>query len=119
MGLALYDFGTPYGADMSYTYNLFFLTPAAGGPLNTGAFSNKTTDQLFVKSLSTVGEPRRELLRRMQQILMTDLPQVPLVEWKTQMAVRKGLQCFVGHPDTGIRFWLVSSKGCKSNMLKK
>jgi peptide/nickel transport system substrate-binding protein len=119
MGLALYDFGTPYGADMSYAYNLFFLTPAAGGPLNTGAFSNKTTDQLFVKSLSTVGEPRRELLRRMQQILMTDLPQVPLVEWKTQMAVRKGLQCFVGHPDTGIRFWLVSSKGCKSNLLKK
>lgn len=118
MGLSIYDFGTPYGGDMSYAYNLFFLTPASGGPLNTGSYSNKAADGLFIKSLSTVGAARQGVLNKLQTLLMNDLPQVPLVEWKQQIAVKKGLNCFVGHPDTGLRFWFITSGTCKSGLLK-
>ncbi|MEA2292143.1 MAG: peptide/nickel transport system substrate-binding protein [Solirubrobacteraceae bacterium] len=119
MGLSIYDFGTPYGADMSYAYNLFYLTAEKGGPINTGAYSNAKTDDLFVKSLSAVGEPRQKLLTEMQDILMTDLPSVPLVEWKQQIAVRKGLDCFVGHPDGGLRYWFITTGQCKATEMLK
>jgi peptide/nickel transport system substrate-binding protein len=114
MGLAMYDFGTPYGADASYAYTLFFLSPPAGF-LNTGNYQNKEADALFAKSQRTVGKTRLAVLRRMQEIMMKeDLPQVPLVESEQQIAVRKGITCYQGHPDNQIFFWDLTTGKCKN-----
>jgi peptide/nickel transport system substrate-binding protein len=119
MGMNLYDFGTPYGADMSYAYNLFFLKFESGGILNSGAYVNPATDRLFVQSQNTVGARRAAILKRMTQILMDDLPQIPLVEWKHQIATRKGLTCFIGHPDDQLRYWFITTGTCKANLLRR
>lgn len=112
MGMFIYDFGVPYGTDGGYIYQLFFLDPEQGALLNGGSYRNPETDELYLKTAQTVGEERQQLVDEIYQILMEeDMPGVPIAEYQAQVAVKKGVSCWVGHPDYQLRFWFLRGGG--------
>jgi peptide/nickel transport system substrate-binding protein len=79
------------GADAGYASLLQFVSTANGGQQNSENWVNDRFDALYFKQLLAHGRTRLKQLHEMQDILMSELPRIPIVESATQMAIRKGI----------------------------
>lgn len=87
MGMFIRDFDRPLVPDAGYTALLFYVSTAAGGLNNQIAYANDRVDELFGLSQQTVGDERLANLEELQDILMDELPVVPIAEVNTQVAM--------------------------------
>jgi peptide/nickel transport system substrate-binding protein len=68
----------------------FFLTQNIGKPIgNSGGYSNKEVDELTAKALGEANPgAKKELVARLQEIFLRDLPALPLQQWVGVSAYR-------------------------------
>lgn len=68
----------------------FFLTQNIGKPIgNSGGYSNKEVDELTAKALGEANpRAKKELVMRLQEIFLRDLPALPLQQWVGVSAYR-------------------------------
>lgn len=111
MPMFLRDKVRPFGPDVGYTALLFYVSQAKGGLVNAGNYSNAAFDGLFANSQMTSGTKRLYDLDRMQNILMRDLPLVPIIERPSQIAVKKGISCWFGKTSNTFNFWYIRDDG--------
>lgn len=95
----------PLGPDVGYCALLFYVSKANGGLLIPTRYENKTFDALYAKQKNQVGATRLATLKRMQEIMMDELPLVPIAEVQTQLAVRKGITNWAGHGSDRLYYW--------------
>ena len=91
--------------DTAFQVVLFFVSKKNGGLLPSTNYDNPTLDKLFAQSQLTTGAKRLAILHRMQDILMRDLPMIPIVEFPSSFAVRKGLAPLQGRPNNTVTYW--------------
>ncbi|MEZ5098433.1 MAG: ABC transporter substrate-binding protein [Thermoleophilia bacterium] len=103
--MALIDFGAPFGPDAGYALQLFYVSPDKGGLNNGGNYENETFDNNYFKSLNETGDARLATLAEMQKQGMTDLPSVPLYEFETRIAVKKGITGWTVTSDNSMNFF--------------
>ena len=94
----------PFGPDLGYASLLLFVSPPAGLN-NSYNYTNPDFDALWAKSNSTLGEERLATLAEMQDMLMNDLPSVPIVERNSAIVVKKGITNWQGRSDGVLTFW--------------
>jgi peptide/nickel transport system substrate-binding protein len=109
---AILDWLYPYVPDVGYHSQLFFLPPEAGGVNNVMNYTNETVTQLYGQAAALPdSEERNAVLGQLQEQVMEDLPWIPLLERKTQVAVRAGITGFEGRPDNILTFWPLRPSG--------
>ena len=91
----LSDQDRPLGPDIGYCSMLFYVAKKNGGLNTPFAYDNPAFDALYKTSSVTVGAKRLAALAKMQDILMTDLPGIPVAEAQSQLVVRKGITGWV------------------------
>jgi len=91
----LADQDRPLGPDVGYCSLLFYVSKKNGGLNTPFAYNNPAFDALYKTTSVTTGAARLAALAKMQDILMTDLPGIPIAQVSTQLAVRKGLTGWV------------------------
>jgi peptide/nickel transport system substrate-binding protein len=95
----------PIGVDAGYAVLITFISNKYGPPANNTNYSNPTVDKL---ALQMRGEgnaaKRRQLLARIQEIVMKDVDWVPIVLWKTQWAFSSKLSGVTWSPDASLRW---------------
>ncbi len=91
----LADQDRPLGPDVGYCSLLFYVSKKNGGLNTPFAYSNAAFDALYKTTSKTTGATRLAALKKMQDILMTDLPGIPVAQVSTQLAVRKGITGWV------------------------
>jgi len=95
---SLYDNSKPVGVDPAYAMQLYFVTPPRGVN-NMTNFSDAKLDELFAKAQTEADDTKRnQYLAEAQEILMDELPLVPVVENKLQFAMQSKLQGLVLYP---------------------
>ena len=58
-----------------------------------------------------MGEKRAEILKQMQQLLMEELPVIPIAEVESQLAVKKGVTSWRGQGYDLVNFWYLKDNG--------
>ena len=96
MPLFLDDQDRPLGPDIGYCSLLWYVSKANGGLVTDSSYANPAFDALYKKSSLSVGAPRLATLKKMQEVLMSDLPKIPIVEPASQFAVRSDITGFQG-----------------------
>lgn len=91
--------------DVGFCSLLFYVSKRNGGVNTPSAYDNPEFDALYAKSARTLGDERVELLRRMQEILMRDLPVIPIAEPASQLAVRDNLTGWQGTTFDVLKFY--------------
>ena len=82
---------TSIDADTGYFTQLYYLPPDAGGLVNASNYNSPEVVELFNVQRTATGQERLDAQATMQAALMEDLPQIPLVEPATQVAIRDDL----------------------------
>ena len=111
MPMFLRDKVRPFGPDVGYTALLFYVSQKSGGLVNAGNYSNAAFDGLFAQSQKQSGAKRLYSLERMQNIVMRDLPLVPIIERPSQIVVKKGISCWFGKTSNTFNFWYLRDDG--------
>jgi peptide/nickel transport system substrate-binding protein len=111
MPLFLRDLVRPFGPDVGYTSLLFYVTAEAGGLVNAGNYSNEEFDSEFFASQVTAGDERLGHLLRQQEIVMDELPLIPILERPSQIVLRNGLTCWQTGTSNIIGFWYLTVEG--------
>jgi ABC-type transport system substrate-binding protein len=75
----------------TFVTKLLYQTPSSGGLVDPTHYSNKSFDALSTTAQTASGSQLTSLTTQMQQILMTDLPTIPLVEVRPVLAMAKPL----------------------------
>jgi peptide/nickel transport system substrate-binding protein len=101
LALALKDQEYAHGTDPSYMTELFYIT---GGIVNRTGYSNPELDEIFARAKTSTGDERLELFGQIQDILIEDLPWVPLFEPALQVAVKEDITGFSPRADLIIYF---------------
>jgi ABC-type transport system substrate-binding protein len=83
--------------DAGYVTRLFFLSKAAGALLPSTNYDNPEVNALYKKSGEVVGAPRVAYLHKIQKIIMTDLPLIPIGSADSQLGVSKGITGWLGN----------------------
>lgn len=98
---AIDDQEKPIAADAGYAIQLFFVTGAKGGLNNMMNYSNAKVDDLWLNKAKNEADAdrRNELLGQIQDIVMDEVAWIPLVEWKTQVAMTMNLTDYAWTPD--------------------
>jgi peptide/nickel transport system substrate-binding protein len=91
----LADQDRPLGPDIGYCSLLFYVSKKNGGLNVPFAYNNPAFDALYKTTSTTTGATRLAALAKMQNILMTDLPGIPVAQVSTQLTVRKGITGWV------------------------
>ena len=91
--------------DAAFQAVLFFVSKKNGGLLPSTNYESAPFDKLFAQNQLTTGAKRLAILHKMQDILMADLPMIPIVEFPSSFAVRKGLGPLQGRPNNSVTFW--------------
>ena len=91
MPMSLFDFSSPSVPSASFLTKLLYQTPSSGGLVDPTHYSNKAFDALSTQAQSASGAQFTSLTTQMQNILMTDLPTIPLVEVRPVLAMAKPL----------------------------
>jgi peptide/nickel transport system substrate-binding protein len=99
------DQDRPLGPDVGYCSLLFYVSKKNGGLNNSSAWVNPRFDNLYKLSSTTVGQKRLDVLHQMQDILMRDLPIIPVAEVPSQLAVRKGITNWAGTTYDILSYW--------------
>jgi peptide/nickel transport system substrate-binding protein len=84
------DIQVVIGADAGYFSGLQYLSADAGGLQNSPRWSNPAYDELHFQAKSTIPQTdpgRLDILAQMQDIIMDELPRIPIVERPTLLAV--------------------------------
>lgn len=103
---AILDWLYPYVPDVGYHTQLFFLPPEMGGVNNVMNYASDEVTGLWAEAAGMPDGPERNaLLAQIQERVMEDLPWIPLLERRTQIAVRAGITGFEGRPDNIVTFW--------------
>ena len=89
--VAIVDFGAPFAPDTGYAQQLFYASVDKGGLTNSENYSNPKFDALVDQSKKTAGATRLAILKKAALIQMDELPTIPVVEWKSHLATRKGI----------------------------
>lgn len=93
------NFQVPIYPDAAYATQLDFASAANGGVNNNTDYENPQVQDLLTQSITTpIGPERDALLAQIQEILMTDLPWIPIVQTESRIGVAKGLTNWVGQP---------------------
>lgn len=101
--LSLLDQQVAIGTDAGYQSQLNFVSAEAGGLDNSTNYVSKEFDRLYEKQRVDLNSERRlRTLEQMQEILIEDLPRIPVVEFNTQIAVTAGTTDWAPRPDTAI-----------------
>ena len=108
--LALVDFGAAFGPDAAYAVQLFFVSVAKGGLNNGLNYASKPLDDAFFAAVNATGAARTAKLKLAQEIIGRDLPEVPLYEFQTQIAVRKGISGWLVSSDNSLGFSTMTFK---------
>ena len=108
MPLFLDDQDRPLGPDVGYCSLLWYVSKANGGLVTDSSYANPAFDALYKKSSLTVGAERLATLKKMQEVLMSDLPKIPIVEPASQFAVRSDITGLQG--TTFDAFWFATFK---------
>ena len=96
MGMFIRDENRPLGPDVGYYSLLYQVSKEKGGLVTPSQYSNPEFDALYTKQVSLAGPPRLAILSTMQEILMKDLPLVPIAMTPSHIAVRKGIAGWAG-----------------------
>lgn len=88
MPMAITDFENAIIPDAGYTERVFYQSPSAGGLVNPQNYANPAFDALVTQSGTATGAARLQMLEQLQDILMLDLPAIPLVEKRAALPVR-------------------------------
>lgn len=97
--MVLDDHQVPIYPDAGYGTQLDFVPAAVGGVNNNTNFDNATVNKLLVQSLTMPDNAQRaQVTANIQQILMTDLPWVPIAVTEENIGVAKGVTSWVGQP---------------------
>ena len=89
--MGIIDFGAPFAPDTGYAQQLFYASVDKGGLTNSENYSNPKFDALVDQSKKTAGATRLAILKKAALIQMDELPTIPVVEFKSHLAVRKGI----------------------------
>ena len=118
MPMFLRDRIRPFGPDAGYASQLLFVSNENGGALNAGRYSNEDVDNAFFASQNTIGAERETVLAELQDIVMEELPMIPIALVPSEIAVRKGITCWhSGSGNTG-NYWYQTVEGgppCESS----
>jgi peptide/nickel transport system substrate-binding protein len=87
--MSIFDFSSPSVPDAGFVCQLLYQSQKAGGLVDPTNFANATFDKLSGQAKSASGAKRTALLHQMQDILMSQLPTIPLVEALPVEAMRK------------------------------
>jgi ABC-type transport system substrate-binding protein len=100
------DQDRPLAADAGYGFRLFFVSKELGGLTVPAQYNNADFDALFLEQQVLTGDQRLTILEEMQEKLMIDLPQVPIAEPASIIAVKAGVvNCWAGQPFDLLNFW--------------
>lgn len=97
--MVLDDHQVPIYPDAGYATQLDFVPAASGGVNNNTNYDNATVNKLLVQSLTMPDNAARtQVTTQIQQLLMTDLPWVPIASTESSIGVAKGITNWVGQP---------------------
>jgi peptide/nickel transport system substrate-binding protein len=85
----------PLIPDALYMIQTFFVPSSAGGLIDEGNYNNATVNSLTTQGFKEVGSPRDAVAAQIQQIMMGDLPAIPLAEVQEVAVVKKGITGYV------------------------
>ncbi len=105
MGMFLRDYNRPLGPDVGYATLLWYVSKSAGGLEPSVQYSSPVVDSLFAKSQTTTGNARLAFLHKIQDVLMNDLPYIPIVEVPSQLALRKNITNWQGTNYDTLQYW--------------
>jgi peptide/nickel transport system substrate-binding protein len=117
MPMFLRDRIRPFGPDAAYAALLLYVSTESGGLINAGNYKSAEVDELFFASQQTTGEEREAALHELQDIVMDDLPMVPIALVPSEIAVRKGISCWhsgSGNTDNWWYFTVDGGPACES-----
>ena len=78
-------------ADTGYMAQVFWVPKEAGGLLDSGNWPSKDMIKFYNLQKSSLGKKRLGYLAKMQDVMMSELPGIPIAEVNTLVAVRKDL----------------------------
>lgn len=109
MGLA--DIEKAVGPDVTFATKLYFASPAVGALNNFVNYANPEVDHLFNEALAESDDAKRApIVRQIQEIVQQDLAWLPLVETKTEYALKSNLTGLTWHPENSVHFVDLSIK---------
>jgi len=105
MPFYMVDNNVALGPEPGYSIDLLFLPGRLGGLDDSANYDSPTVNRLYLKAKNVQPPRRYTILKPAQETLMTDLPWIPLLESKTQIAVRRGIKGWVLGPNNALTFW--------------
>lgn len=96
MAMFIRDENRPLAPDVGYYSLLYQVSKEKGGLVTPSQYSNPEFDALYAKQVSLAGPARLAVLAKMQEILMRDLPLIPIAMTPSHIAVRKGITGWAG-----------------------
>jgi len=90
--MSIFDFSSPSVPDAGFVCSLLYQSQKSGGLVDPTNFANANFDKLSTQAKTATGAKRIALLHEMQDILMSELPTIPLVEALPIEAMAKPLQ---------------------------
>jgi peptide/nickel transport system substrate-binding protein len=106
---ALYDHALSLIPDAGYLVQGAYVSLKVAGRSIAPNYSNPVVDRLYLKEKTLSGSARDAVLKQIQDILMDDLPMIPLVINPTQLGARKGITNWVPTMTAGTHFWYLQS----------
>ena len=97
----------PIGTDVGYSVGVFYASKAAGGIVPSTNYTG--VDKDYAAQGKVAGPARVTILKRMQATMMNDLPLIPILEYPTWLAVRKGITHMEGRPNNSITYYWFKS----------
>lgn len=111
MPMFLRDRIRPFGPDAAYAALLLYVSTENGGLINAGRYVNEQVDELFFASQVTVGEEREAALFELQDIVMEELPMIPIALVPSEIAVRNGITCWHSGSGNTDNWWYETVEG--------
>lgn len=110
MPMFMDDGDRPLAPDVGYCSLLWYVSKKNGGLTTDSSYNNPAFDALYAQSAKQTGKARLVTLKKMQRILMTDLPKIPIVEVASRFAMHKDLTRWQGTTYDIGEFWSLKTK---------
>ena len=111
MPMFLRDRIRPFGPDAAYAALLLYVSTDSGGLINAGRYVNEDVDNAFFASQNTTGAEREEALAGLQDIIMEELPMIPIALVPSEIAVRNGITCWHSGSGNTDNWWYQTVEG--------
>ena len=111
MPMFLRDRIRPFGSDAGYAALLLFVSTESGGLINAGQYVSAEVDVALFASQDTIGAERVAHLERLQDIIMEELPMIPIALVPSEIAVGKGITCWHSGSGNTDNWWYQTVEG--------